>query len=92
MTSGSANCCPSSLLASCILAGVSAAVPAASVTPQASQPPPPSARVGFFDQLAALTTGPDAGFAELTARYRADPRLTVPVTVFNGVLKRVDEV
>ncbi len=53
---------------------------------------PDEAQVAFFDQLAALTTGPDAGFAELTARYRADPRLTVPATVFNGVLKRVDEV
>ena len=99
MTSGSANCCPSSLLASCILAGVSAAVPAASVTPQASQPPPSATRHllraapgSWTDELAALTTGPDAGFAELTARYRADPRLTVPATVFNGVLKRVDEV
>ena len=53
---------------------------------------PDEAQVAFFDQLAALTAGPDAGFAELTARYRADPRLTVPATVFNGVLKRVDEV
>jgi hypothetical protein len=42
--------------------------------------------------LAALTTDPGAGFAELTARYQADPRLTVPATVYNGVLKRVDEV
>jgi hypothetical protein len=53
---------------------------------------PDEAQVAFFDQLAALTAGPDAGFAELTARYRAGPRLTVPATVFNGVLKRVDEV
>jgi hypothetical protein len=48
--------------------------------------------MAFFDQLAELTIHPDAGFAELTARYRADPRLTVPATVFNGVLKRIDEV
>jgi len=47
---------------------------------------PDEAQVAFFDQLAALTTGPDAGFAELTARYRADPRLTVPATVRNAVL------
>lgn len=53
---------------------------------------PDEAQLAFFDQLAALTTDPDAGFAELTARYQADPRLTVPATVFNGVLKRVDEV
>jgi hypothetical protein len=48
--------------------------------------------MAFFDQLAALTTDPDAGFAELTARYQADLRLTVPATVYNGVLHRVDEV
>ena len=52
---------------------------------------PDDAQIALFDQLAVLTTGPDAGFAELTARYRADPRLTVPATVYNGVLKRVDE-
>ncbi|MCW2942466.1 MAG: hypothetical protein JWN00_5451 [Actinomycetia bacterium] len=33
-----------------------------------------------------------AGFDELAARYQADPRLTVPATVRNGVLDRVDEV
>jgi len=53
---------------------------------------PDEAQAAFFDQLAALTADPGAGFAELTARYRADPRLTVPATVFNAVLKRVDEV
>jgi hypothetical protein len=53
---------------------------------------PDEAQIAFFDQLAELTTDPDAGFAELTARYRADPRLTVPATVFNAVLKRIDEV
>ena len=53
---------------------------------------PDEAQVAFFDELAALTTDPDADFAELTARYQADPRLTVPATVHNGVLKRVDEV
>ena len=39
-----------------------------------------------------LPPDPDAGFAELTARYQADPRLTVPATVYNGVLNRADEV
>ncbi|MDX6421278.1 MAG: hypothetical protein QOG28_5898 [Trebonia sp.] len=53
---------------------------------------PDKAQVALFDELAALTTDPDAGFAELTARYQADPRLTVPATVRNGVLNRVDEV
>src|SRR5579862_3066216 len=53
---------------------------------------PDEAQLAFFDQLAALTTDPDAGFAELTARYQADARLTVPATVYNAVLNRVDEV
>jgi X-X-X-Leu-X-X-Gly heptad repeat protein len=30
---------------------------------------PDEAQVAFFDQLAALTTGPDAGFAELAAGF-----------------------
>jgi hypothetical protein len=53
---------------------------------------PDEAQVAFFDQLAALTTEPDAGFAELTARYQADPRLTVPAIVRNAVLNRIDKV
>jgi hypothetical protein len=53
---------------------------------------PDQAQAAFFDQLAALTTDPGVGFAELTALYQADPRLTVPATVYNAVLKRVDEV
>ena len=51
---------------------------------------PDEAQAAFFDQLAALTTDPDAGFAELTARYQSDPRLTVPATVRNAVLNRID--
>jgi hypothetical protein len=47
---------------------------------------------GAGRSLAELTTDPGVGFAELTARYRADLRLTVPATVYNAVLKRVDEV
>jgi hypothetical protein len=53
---------------------------------------PDEAQIAYFDQLAALATAPDASFAELTARYQNDPRLTVPATVFNGVLQRVDQV
>jgi hypothetical protein len=53
---------------------------------------PDEAQVAFFDQLAALTTDPDMSFAELTARYQADSRLTVPATVYNAILDRVDEV
>jgi hypothetical protein len=53
---------------------------------------PDDAQTAFFDELAALTADPDARFAELAARYRSDPRLTVPATVFNAVLHRDDEV
>ena len=53
---------------------------------------PDEAQLALFDELAALTTDPDAGFAKLTARYQSDPRLTVPATVRNAVLNRVDEV
>jgi Transglutaminase-like superfamily len=53
---------------------------------------PDQAQLAFFDELAVLTTDPEAGFAELTARYQADPRLTVPATVHNAVLDRVDQV
>ena len=53
---------------------------------------PDQAQTALFDELAELTADPDAGFAELASRYQADPRLTVPTTVFNAALKRVDEV
>jgi hypothetical protein len=53
---------------------------------------PDQAQIALFDELADLTADPDAGFAELAGRYQADPRLTVPTTVFNAALKRVDEV
>ncbi|MGH3209850.1 MAG: transglutaminase-like domain-containing protein [Trebonia sp.] len=53
---------------------------------------PDESQAALFDQLAALTADPDAGFAELTARYQADPRLTVPAAVRNAVLNRVDVV
>jgi hypothetical protein len=47
---------------------------------------------GAGRSLAELITDPGVGFAEPTARYGADLRLTVPATVYNAVLKRVDEV
>jgi Transglutaminase-like superfamily len=53
---------------------------------------PDEAQIAFFDELAALTIDPDGRFAELTARYQADARLTVPATVFNAVLQQVDDV
>lgn len=53
---------------------------------------PDETQMALFDELAALTADPSSDFAELMARYQADPRLTVPGTVFNAVLQRVDEV
>ena len=49
-------------------------------------------RMELFDQLAAFTRDPGAPAGELAARYQADPRLTVPATVFNAVLRRDDTV
>jgi len=46
----------------------------------------------LFDRLAALTRDPDASASELAAHYRSDPRLTVPDTVFNAVLRRDETV
>jgi hypothetical protein len=53
---------------------------------------PDDAQTALFDQLAALTTDPDAGFAELTDRYQSDPRLTVPAAVYNAILNQTDQV
>jgi transglutaminase superfamily protein len=46
--------------------------------------------VGLIDRLAALTSDPDAHFAELRAVYDAGPPLSVPPTVFNAVLNRAE--
>jgi hypothetical protein len=53
---------------------------------------PDSTQLALFDELAALTVDPDANFAELTARYRSDSRLTVPPTVHNALLNRDEQV
>lgn len=45
----------------------------------------------LIDRLAGLSCTPDADPAALRTAY-ADPRVTVPASVFNAVLKRVDEV
>lgn len=45
----------------------------------------------LIDSLAALTRDPDARFDELRAVYR-DPRLAVPATVVNHVLRRSEAV
>ncbi|TAJ25523.1 MAG: transglutaminase domain-containing protein [Reyranella sp.] len=47
--------------------------------------------LALIDRLAALSAAPDADPAALRAAY-ADPRVTVPASVFNAVLKRVDAV
>jgi hypothetical protein len=44
--------------------------------------------LAFLDELAALTRGLDATWAELRARYESDERLKVPATVFNAVAGR----
>jgi hypothetical protein len=46
----------------------------------------------YFDGLAALTSAPDASFAELRAHYETDDRLHVPATVFNAVLNRSEAI
>jgi hypothetical protein len=46
--------------------------------------------VSLIDHLAALTSDPDAHFAELRAVYDAGPPLSVPPTVFNAVLNRAE--
>ena len=45
----------------------------------------------LIDRLAGLSCAPDADPTALHTAY-ADPRVTVPASVFNAVLKRVDEV
>jgi len=45
---------------------------------------------GLIDHLAALTSDPDAHFAELRAVYDKGPPLSVPPTVFNAVLNRAE--
>lgn len=57
-----------------------------------AEEPIDAGRLALFDQLAALTTAPDAAFTELRARYSGDDRLRVPPTVRNAALKRYDAV
>ena len=49
-------------------------------------------RLAFFDRLAALTREPDASFTELRRLYEEDDGLSVPATVYNAVLNRVEVV
>jgi hypothetical protein len=46
----------------------------------------------LFDQLAALTRDPDFPRPRLAGMYESDDRLRVPSTVFNGVLKRAEDI
>jgi hypothetical protein len=46
--------------------------------------------LGFFDQLAIVSSAPDAHIGELNALYR-DERVSVPRTVFNAELKCLQE-
>ena len=45
--------------------------------------------VALYDRLSELTHDPDRHFTELRAIY-TDPRITVPGTVFNAVLRRAE--
>jgi hypothetical protein len=49
-------------------------------------------RLAFFDRLAALTRTPDASFADLRQLYEEDDRVSVPATVYNAVLSRLEVV
>ena len=61
-----------------------------------AMPPPdqplPDEQLAYFDQLAKLTSEPDANFAELRSRYNQDERLRVPPIVFNAVLYRQEKI
>jgi hypothetical protein len=46
--------------------------------------------LGFFDQLAIVSSDPDAHIDELNALY-CDERVKVPRTVFNAELKCLQE-
>jgi Transglutaminase-like superfamily len=49
-------------------------------------------RLALFDRLAALTREPDGSFRELRRLFDEDDTLSVPATVYNAVLNRVEEV
>jgi hypothetical protein len=44
--------------------------------------------LAFFDELAALTSDPDAAFSQVRRRYETDDGLRVPSTVFNALNQR----
>jgi hypothetical protein len=45
-----------------------------------------------LDEIAALTVAPDAELEVLCARYRRDPRFTMPGRVFNALRAREESV
>lgn len=49
-------------------------------------------RIAYFDRLATLTREPDASYAELRRRFDEDDGVSVPGTVYNAVLNRVEEI
>ena len=48
--------------------------------------------LAYFDELAALTRGPDDAFADLRRRYENDKGLRVPTRVFNALNERHEAV
>jgi hypothetical protein len=53
---------------------------------------PTEAQLRFFDGVAALTSDPDNGFAELRARYESDAELRMDGRVFNVLRDRIEVV
>jgi hypothetical protein len=49
-------------------------------------------QLAYFDELAVLTSDPDANFDRLKQRYEADPRLRLPETVFNALRQRQERI
>lgn len=48
--------------------------------------------LGFFDDLASLTSEPDQSFERLRALYEQDDRVKVPIAVFNSRLNRKEAI
>jgi hypothetical protein len=49
-------------------------------------------RLAYFDRLATLIREPDASFTELRRRFDEDDGLSVPPTVYNAVLNRMEDI
>lgn len=50
------------------------------------------AELAFFDEIALMTSDPDANFDALRRRFSGDPRLRLPDTVFNALRQREERI